>query len=340
MKTPLVSVIMPVYNAEQYVGQAIESILGQTFTDFEFLIFDDGSYDRSVDVVRKYAEADQRIVFFDFKENQGYVAHLNNGIKAAQGEYIARMDADDISLPERLAKQVKLMEANPMIGVCGTWFKVFGDTELEVKHPINHDDIKLEFLRYNAIGHPTVLVKTSLLKQYPYSPDLTPSEDYYLWAHLSSVTQLHNIPEVLLHYRWHQTNISQTKAELSRRNSVRAVCVLYNQLGINPTEQELALSRAIFHQLALENTSLAAVDLLRWANRLSDSNRISHTFAQDGLNHLLASYVSKVLAELPAYHPHLIALSFGANFAPLRTWSLIARVRFVVKCLLRWKTRL
>jgi glycosyltransferase involved in cell wall biosynthesis len=339
MKKPLVSVIMPVYNAERYVGQAIESILGQTFSDFEFLIFNDGSDDSSGSIIRKYAMTDQRVVFYDYAENQGYVARLNAGVGMAQGSYVARMDADDISLPERLAKQVTLMGANPAIGVCGTWFKVFGDTELEVKHPAYHDDIKLELLRHNAIGHPTVLAKTSLLKQYPYNPDLAPSEDYYLWAHLSSVTQLYNIPEVLLHYRWHDSNISQTKAEVSRQNSVRSVSLLYSQLGIAPTEQELALSRAIFHQLPFGPTGFNVGELLKWANKLMLSNQSSLVFSPAKLRAVLGKYIHGVLTQLPFYRPALLSLVFDPRLSWHKGWGTIEKIKFAVKCLIRWNTR-
>jgi Glycosyl transferase family 2 len=340
MKAPLVSVIMPVYNAQEYVGQAIESILGQTFTDFEFLIFNDGSGDDSRNIIKKYAASDARAILIDDIQNQGYVARLNAGIAMARGRYIARMDADDISLPERLARQVSFMEANPQVGVCGTWFKLFGQADGEIQHPVEHEDIKLGLLRHNSLGHPTVLARASLLRENLYDPGFEPSEDYALWAKLSSITRLHNIPEVLLHYRWHQGNVTQTKAEISRQNSQRAVGILYQALGLSPTAHELALSEAIFRQRPFEPSQHRAIDLLAWANKLVLSNQVTGgVFAADKLNSLLAQYMGKMLTQLPVYHPALLPRVFGARFAPLRHWSIMAKTKFVVKCLLRWKPR-
>ncbi|MCY3864790.1 MAG: glycosyltransferase family 2 protein, partial [Chloroflexi bacterium] len=117
---PLVSVVMPVYNREIFVAEAIESILEQTFSDFEFVIVDDGSQDRSPEIIRQYERRDDRIRFLAFKQNKGKAAAKNFGIEAAQGQYIAGMDSDDVSLPQRLEKQVEFLRANPDIGVVGT----------------------------------------------------------------------------------------------------------------------------------------------------------------------------------------------------------------------------
>ncbi len=160
MKKPLVSVIMPVYNAEKYVGEAIESILNQTFTDFEFLIFNDGSTDNSSKIIKSYK--DDRIIFFDYKENFGYVKHLNDGIKLAKGEYIARMDADDISLPERFQKQYDFLEKNKDVVLCGTWYRVLG-TDKEYHTLTNNDKLSVHLFFNNGIGHPTVFFRKNIL---------------------------------------------------------------------------------------------------------------------------------------------------------------------------------
>ena len=116
---PAVSVVMPVYNGEKYVAEAIESILAQTFTDFEFIIVDDGSRDRSPEIISDYERRDDRIRFLAFEQNKGRAAAKNLGIEAATGQYIAGMDSDDVSLPQRLEKQVDFLRANPDIGVVG-----------------------------------------------------------------------------------------------------------------------------------------------------------------------------------------------------------------------------
>jgi len=114
-----VSIVMSVYNAQKYLDEAIESILNQTYSNFEFIIINDGSTDKSLEIIENYAKKDSRIIVIN-RENKGLIYSLNEGIRKANGKYIARMDADDISLPQRLEKQVEFMEKNKNIGICGT----------------------------------------------------------------------------------------------------------------------------------------------------------------------------------------------------------------------------
>src|SRR5579859_5191090 len=120
---PRVSVLMTVFNNERFLRQAVESILGQTFDDFEFLIVDDGSLDGSPAILDEYARADARVKVIHCLHNRGHVYAANDGLSHVQGEYVARMDADDVSLPERLARQVQFLDEHPEIGVAGTWFR-------------------------------------------------------------------------------------------------------------------------------------------------------------------------------------------------------------------------
>ena len=224
---PLISVVMPVYNAEKYLAEAIESILTQTYTKFEFLIFNDGSKDKSVQIVNEYAQKDKRIVFFDCKENGGLIQRLNDGIDNAKGKYIARMDNDDISLPTRFEEQVQFMEANEDIGICGTYFDVFEKNSnaimLHIQHPITDNQIKLSLLTQCVIGHPTVMARTELLKNNLYSLEYNAAEDYELWARLVLKTKFYNLPKVLLLYRWHGQNMSlkQSEAQLSKAKEIQ-----------------------------------------------------------------------------------------------------------------------
>lgn len=126
----LISVILPVYNGEKYLKEAIESILNQTYTNFEFIIIDDGSKDSSLEIIKEYEKEDERIVAVS-RENKGLIATLNEGIEKAKGKYIARMDQDDISLPNRFEEQLKIMENDKEIVVCGSWINVFGENRKE-----------------------------------------------------------------------------------------------------------------------------------------------------------------------------------------------------------------
>jgi glycosyltransferase involved in cell wall biosynthesis len=206
---PRVTVLMPVYNGAPYLREAIESILRQSFTDFEFLIIDDGSTDSSVSIVNSYP--DPRIRLLENGRNLGLVPTLNWGIDLARGEFIARMDCDDISLPDRLAKQMLFMAAHPEVGVCGGWVEYFMGRELVLKLPVTDVAIKQALPSYNPLAHPALMIRTVVLKTQPiyYNPEYLHIEDYELWVRLAVVTCFANLPEVLLKYRIHPKQIGR-----------------------------------------------------------------------------------------------------------------------------------
>ena len=201
---PLVSVVLPVFNCPSYVGEAIQSILDQTFLDFELIIIDDGSRDETPEVVRKYT--DPRIRFFA-QTNQGLAATLNRGIGLAQGRYVARQDQDDISAPERFRKQVAFLEAHPNCALIGTWAEIWKErasTGREHHHPSDNSTLKFELLFNNPFVHSSVMIRKSALDRLgPYCTDQArqPPEDYELWSRIARHYEVANIPEVLHMYR-------------------------------------------------------------------------------------------------------------------------------------------
>lgn len=204
---PLVSVLMPVYNAQAYIKEAIDSILNQTYTNFEFIIINDGSLDNSVDIIRHYA--DPRIVFIDNQDNKGLVTVLNHGLDIAKGKYIARMDADDISLPNRLEKQVSFMERHSKVGVLGSWFHIFGGGFDRIETKLRYPTLK-DMIKTSPVGHPTAMFRKSVFDKYHvrYDDKWKYAEDYELWIRANKYTQIANLQEVLLEYRWSGDNVS------------------------------------------------------------------------------------------------------------------------------------
>ncbi len=209
---------MPVYNAEKFVAEAIDSILNQTFKDFEFLIINDGSSDQSESIVNRYG--DKRIRYIKNNSNLKVAETLNKGIYLAKGKYIARMDADDISLPERLMHQVSFLDSNPDVGVCGTWFRTTGASTRTVRTPVDDRDIK-SFLFFNSpFCHPSVMIRKEVLLQNNITyENILYAEDYLLWIKLSRYTKMANIPEVLFIYREHDSNISLINKEHQEHNA-------------------------------------------------------------------------------------------------------------------------
>ena len=212
-KKPLVSVVMSVYNGEKYLREAIDSILNQTFTDFEFIIINDGSTDGTLKIIKSYK--DPRIVLIS-RENKGLVASLNEGIKKAQGKYIARMDADDISLPTRLEKQTKYMEAHLECVMVGAGITFIDDKGKETgRSPLllHHDDIKLEILVRCPVAHPVVFFRRITFKNTGgYRQSYFPAEDYDLWLRFMEQGRLANLGEILLEYRELNSGISSKQA--------------------------------------------------------------------------------------------------------------------------------
>lgn len=208
LKAPLVSVVMPVYNGEKYLKEAIDSILNQTFKDFELLLINDASTDNSEKIINSYN--DSRIIYIKNEQNLGLIKTLNKGLDFAKGEFVARMDQDDISHSERFEKQLIIFKKNPEIGVCGTWFTLFRENHEDkiIEHPEYNDSIKIGLLTSCFIGHPTVMMRKKAIENYRYDINYQAAEDFELWTRLIRVTQFYNIQESLLKYRFHSSNIS------------------------------------------------------------------------------------------------------------------------------------
>lgn len=211
--TVKVSVLMAVHNGEKYIRQAVESILSQTFSDFEFIIVDDGSSDETVSLLDEYVAIDERIVLVRNEVNIGLTRSLNYGLGLARGEFIARMDADDISLPDRFLEQVEYLSLHPEVGVLGTFFRIIDANGSFVSDiysfPADSGFIKWSFFFYNPIVHPSVMVRRQIVDSVGgYDPRVLRSQDKDLWVRLFWKTQFGNIPQALVHLRKHNTNIS------------------------------------------------------------------------------------------------------------------------------------
>lgn len=244
---PKVSVLMPVYNGERYLAEAIDSILAQTFADFELLVVNDGSTDASRDIVEGYS--DPRIRLLDNPRNLGLTATLNIGLDQCRGTYIARLDCDDVALPARLARQVAFMDQHPDVGVCGSWYQRFGSRVEVFESPVEDWEIRLALTFENIFGHSTVMLRRGVLEQHGlrYDPSYLHAEDYEFWVRCARHTRLHNLPEALVRYRDHDSNVSSRHAAAQKLTADRIREEQLADLDFAADERERRLYHAVTH---------------------------------------------------------------------------------------------
>ena len=213
MTEPAISVIMSVYNGEAHLAEAVESVLSQTFRDFELVILDDGSTDRSLEIVRGYAAKDSRVRLIT-RENRGLIASLNQLIGEARAPLLARMDADDRCHPERLARQHAFLAAHPACGVVGSWaHRMGGDGTVwpgyVYKFPVTPAEVRAAIGYESILAHPTVMYRRDVVRQAGgYHSAFKHAEDFDLWLRMADITEISNIPEPLLTYRTHADQIT------------------------------------------------------------------------------------------------------------------------------------
>lgn len=224
---PLVSVLMPIFNGGKYLREAVESILDQTFTDFEFLVLDDGSTDDSLALLRQYAARDSRVRVIT-RENRGLTFSLNELLSYARGEFVARMDADDVALPERFARQAAFLGEHPRVVCVGGAYQMIDNASrfLTTLTP-PQTDAEIQYLHlsgHTAINHPTAMMRLAVVNRVGgYDSEYDLVEDLDLWLRLGEVGELANLADVLLKYRLHDKSISE-KAGQKQREAARRAC--------------------------------------------------------------------------------------------------------------------
>lgn len=215
MNFPIISIIMLVYNTDKYLQDSINSILAQSYSNFELIIANDGSTDNSKEIILSYT--DTRIKYIENESNQGIVKTRNECIKRAGGKYIAVLDSDDLSQKNRLELQVNFLETHLEYGMCGTFYKVIdasGHIKHSIKLPETNNDIHTFLFFGNCICHSSVMMRTHLAKLFCYSSDIPLGEDFDLWYKISQISKIANIPAFVTFYRIHGKNISIEKYHL------------------------------------------------------------------------------------------------------------------------------
>jgi glycosyltransferase involved in cell wall biosynthesis len=243
---PLVSVLMPVYNAEKYLSEAIDSIINQTFKNFEFLIINDGSTDNSLNIIKGFDDARVRLI--DHPKNMGLVASLNEGLKIAAGQFIARMDADDISDTDRLQTQVDLLLANPDISLVGCHMDIIDEQGTVIgkrKYQTSHDAIKVESLFRCPVPHPGIMLRKDSFvnNNLFYNPSFSYyAEDYELWQRALSILKFANANTKLLQYRITSNQNSNLYATGQKTETDTIRSNYLKELGLKDNDCKLLLN--------------------------------------------------------------------------------------------------
>lgn len=239
---PAVSVVVSAYNAERYLREAVDSILAQTFTDFELIVIDDGSKDGTLGILRQYEKRDARFRVIS-RANKGLTISLNEGLAAARGALIARMDGDDVCLPTRFEKQVAFLHENPEVVVVGCGVELIDPYGLHigaVTYPSTHEAIDARLLagEGGAIPHPGSMMRKSAFDQTGgYRAQFNNSEDLDLWLRLAEIGKVANLPEILLKYRRDLGSVSHTKRDNQLRMKSIIVGEAFARRGLTPPAQ-------------------------------------------------------------------------------------------------------
>jgi len=281
LEIPKLSVILTVYNGEYFISKAIESILTQTFRDFELIVINDGSTDMTSEIIQSYS--DPRIIYIQNEKNCGIAKSLNKGLSVARGRYIAIMDADDISMPERFSKQFEFLENHPEIGVCGTWINLIdkkGNLIGKKRYPVSSNVISCFLLFYCCIANPTTMYRKKIITDIGnYNTDFIAAMDYDLWTRIIGHYDFSNIPEFLLNYRIHGGNISSNRQKhyhedyLIRKNAIETF--LGNPLSSTEDAAVNEWTKPIL-KMNLNDISLIDSLLLKIYKKIRLNNKISH----------------------------------------------------------------
>ncbi len=295
---PKVTVVIPVYNREKYVGDAIDSILAQTFTDFELLVIDDGSTDGSVEIARSYR--DPRLRLECNETNWGVPKTRNKGIQLARGEYLAFLDSDDWAYPERLAKQVIFLDSHPNYTAVGAWIDWMDDEGRSLnrikRKPVSPDEIAAQRLFRQGIENSASMARTAVLREYGHQEEYDLSEDFDLWARIAAKHKLTTLPKVLVRRRMHGGRITQEKAHRTKDRRLAIYAAQLRTLGVAFTDTDL--ERHFLLRSMRKQRFTPDLAYLEWAEtwllRLQAANQHAQSYPEPAFSGVLGRFWLKV----------------------------------------------
>ncbi len=330
-----VTVLMPTYNVAPWVEEAIQSVLKQTYHDFELLVVDDASTDDTLDRIR--AIDDPRIRIAAFPDNVGLAENLNRGLDLIDTELVARMDGDDIAESDWLETGIHVLDTMPEVGICSFGFQFFGEKTSLVRFPEHHEDSKAQMLFGCTVIVPVFRRAVMADNHLRYSTESFPAEDYMMWANAYRVTQIYNVQRTLFHYRTHPTQISTARreAQIAKSNEVRLKMLHW----LNPdfTDEEKRYFLDVFVPCKIESKE-CITKLKRFAQLLISRN-IYDNYSNEALQHKFKFHIAYGVLEYVehSYFPHgykplaFIRLIISGLYTTLPTRN---RHKILIKCLL------
>jgi len=295
MSTAFISVIMPVYNRAEFIGEAIQSILSQTYKNFELIIIDDASTDNTLKVISEFTD-DDRILLLKNKKNEGVAATRNRGIEIAKGEFIAFMDSDDISLPQRFEKQVKILCSHKEVIVCGSWLR-FLESQKLIKHKEYHNEIISRLLLHCSLSLGTVMIKSFILRKAKLNPNLKFGEDYEFWSRICWMGEMYNIPKPLLLYRTHRNQLSGRHKQQQLKMDVDIRLSLFKKLNypVSKFPDDLLKKVILFDEyISIPEFS----KFLSWLENLKKKNRVQMVFPPEEFDKVIEEIRENLLFKI------------------------------------------
>ncbi len=334
--TPIVSVVMPAYNSEKYIGEAIESILNQTFQDFELIIFSDGCTDHTVDVIKQYK--DDRITLLQSEENKGIIYGLNHCIEIARGKYIAALDSDDISCPKRLEKQVEYLETHENVALVGARINIKRGESI-YEHTVlpfrTCNQIRFElFFSNGTIAHSSFMMRKKILDQYGVKYEIFKQvQDYHMLTCISRYGDLACLKDVLVSYRVHEQQSTNIRSKRMRYDEFdKARCMYINELPLKETSK-VALKKFVCRQIYGKEECTAFRYALEQYIDLCGLNRDN----EDDMR--CVQYILRTGVASQRCNLSLLRYYLRSEYKDKRWLRTRLGIEFVIKCIIRYNKR-
>jgi len=336
---PQISVIMLAYESGKYIRASIESILAQTFKDFELLIIYDDSKDDTIKIIEEFVKKDERVKCIKNENRKGIVGAANTGLKYAKGKYIARLDSDDLSLPDRLEKQITFMEENPQYGLLGGGYrqidsegKILSNSWIPSAVP---EKIKSILLFENYFAQSTIFIRRTVLDITGfYDENILSMEDYNLWVRCSFVTKVWNLPDILVYYRVHSDSDTIRKSDIRQTVLSAAYKYQFDKISLSFTAEELFLHYSIYNNNFIPAKEFIQKEKL-WLIKLYDFNGKNGKYDEFFFNEVLSEKWFEI-----CYHSSVLGLwaFFEYNkflLSKIGKKTINMKIKFFIRCILR-----